>query len=577
MKRISDKGFTLVIVLILLGISSVVVLSSLRENMVQERLSGNFQKKINSRLLAEKGVFEQAQAMQQKLNDDSSLDMIQMVADSGVITGTGEVSDSKFSSSVAINAAGEIEITSQGSRYDDDAQSNLVARYGFVPASPGSLFTNALVGCVGLNLRGSGVIDSYDSDLGTYDETNTSEGDVATIDEDADVSVGGDSIRGDIKATGIVYLQSDGIILGDIHSNGGVEISGGRDTSTLRVEGNVRTQGDFSYQRGGGHITGYVRVNGDVSMAQGTFIDNINAEGLDILYGGSGSFGDSAHAQGGSAYTAVQFNINPEVEAVSTSDPTLPGYDPTNPDTSCDPINIPARVINLIDDTTSYTNFALGGGAVYAFEPKQGQSISGSFSDLTATTDEVFIFSGLPQIPADAAPSEYIFGFTGVKLSSNAAVTIDGGDVIWVVDGQFDMQNNSKLTVKAGSSLTIITTGKFNIGASAKVIVEDQGLAPSGHPAFQVFSSFVGNDGILIQSDSQLYAAIYAPLTSVKLTGSGALFGTVRGASVNANGGSGIHFDSALLNANNSPGGNLKPKIVFLGWYYKVPEDEPII
>lgn len=577
MKYINDKGFTLVIVLILLGISSVVVLSSLRENVVQERLSGNFQKKINSRLLAEKGVFEQAQAMQQKLNEDSSLDMTQMVADSVVMTGIGEISDSKFSSSVAINAAGEIEITSQGSRYNDDAKSNLVARYGFVPASPGSLFTNALVGCVGLNLRGSGVIDSYDSDLGTYDETNTSDGDVATIDQDADVSVGGDSIRGDIKATGVVYLQNDGIILGNIHSNGGVEISGGRDSSVLRVEGNVRTQGDFSYQRGGGHITGYVRVNGNVDMARDTFIDNLTAEGLDILYGGSGNFGDSAHSQGGSPYTAVQFNINPEVEAVSTSDPTLPGYDPTNPDTSCDPINIPQRVINLIDDTTSYINFNLGSGAAYAFDPKQGQSISGSFAGLTATTDEVFIFSGLPQIPVDAAPSEYIFGFTGVKLSSNAAVTIDGGDVVWVVDGQFDMQNDSKITVKAGSSLTIITTNKFNIGASAKVIVEDQGLAPSGHPAFQVFSSFVGNDGILIQSDSQLYAAIYAPLTSVKLTGSGALFGTVRGASVTANGGSGIHFDSALLNATNSPGGNLKPKIVFLGWYYKVPEDEPVI
>ena len=577
MKYMNDKGFTLVIVLILLGISSVVVLSSLRENVVQERLSGNFQKKINSRLLAEKGVFEQAQAMQQKLNEDSSLDMTQMVADSVAMTGLGEISDSKFSSSVAINAAGEIEITSQGSRYNDDAKSNLVARYGFVPASPGSLFTNALVGCVGLNLRGSGVIDSYDSDLGTYDETNTSDGDVATIDQDADVSVGGDSIRGDIKATGVVYLQNDGIILGNIHSNGGVEISGGRDSSVLRVEGNVRTQGDFSYQRGGGHITGYVRVNGNVDMARDTFIDNLTAEGLDILYGGSGNFGDSAHSQGGSSYTAVQFNINPEVEAVSTSDPTLPGYDPTNPDTSCDPINIPQRVINLIDDTTSYINFNLGSGAAYAFDPKQGQSISGSFAGLTATTDEVFIFSGLPQIPVDAAPSEYIFGFTGVKLSSNAAVTIDGGDVVWVVDGQFDMQNNSKITVKAGSSLTIITTNKFNIGASAKVIVEDQGLAPSGHPAFQVFSSFVGNDGILIQSDSQLYAAIYAPLTSVKLTGSGALFGTVRGASVTANGGSGIHFDSALLNATNSPGGNLKPKIVFLGWYYKVPEDEPVI
>ena len=44
-----QNGFTLITVLILTSMASIVVLSSLRENVVQERLSGNFQKKFNSR------------------------------------------------------------------------------------------------------------------------------------------------------------------------------------------------------------------------------------------------------------------------------------------------------------------------------------------------------------------------------------------------------------------------------------------------------------------------------------------------------------------------------------------------
>ena len=68
-----QHGFTLITVLILTSMASLVVLSSLRENIVQERLSGNFQKKLNSRLLAEKGVFEQAKLLQQTLNREGVL------------------------------------------------------------------------------------------------------------------------------------------------------------------------------------------------------------------------------------------------------------------------------------------------------------------------------------------------------------------------------------------------------------------------------------------------------------------------------------------------------------------------
>ena len=38
--------------------TSIIVLSSLRDNFIQERLTGNYQKKMNARLVSEKGIFD---------------------------------------------------------------------------------------------------------------------------------------------------------------------------------------------------------------------------------------------------------------------------------------------------------------------------------------------------------------------------------------------------------------------------------------------------------------------------------------------------------------------------------------
>ena len=53
-----QRGYVLVTVLILAMVASMVAFVSIRENQLQERMSGNQQKMINARLAAEKGIYE---------------------------------------------------------------------------------------------------------------------------------------------------------------------------------------------------------------------------------------------------------------------------------------------------------------------------------------------------------------------------------------------------------------------------------------------------------------------------------------------------------------------------------------
>lgn len=141
-----QHGFTLITVLILTSMASIVVLNSLRENIVQERMSGNFQKKMNSRLLAEKGVFEEAKLLQQALLNDQTLDIDGLIAATGNATGTGLIgSDATYNASISKNAAGELEIASIGERYEGNAQSSLVARFGFTPGNSLTPYSDAIL------------------------------------------------------------------------------------------------------------------------------------------------------------------------------------------------------------------------------------------------------------------------------------------------------------------------------------------------------------------------------------------------------------------------------------------------
>ena len=273
-----QSGFTLVTVLILTSMASIVVLNSLRENIIQERMSGNFQKKINSRLLAEKGVFEEAKLLQQAFSDDKTLDIDGLIAATGAASGRGLIGeDATYNASISKNAAGELEIISLGERYGGDAQSNLVARFGFTPGKGGSVFENAIVGCEGVSLSASGRIDSYDSSKGDYDPDKAEAGAViGTVYKDKDVTLSGAStIWGSVHATGSITFSGSSPITGTLRANNHITIDSNFTVSTdpvlpdgfpldTAVGGDVLSAGGVTWKQG--KILGVVRANKDLNF-----------------------------------------------------------------------------------------------------------------------------------------------------------------------------------------------------------------------------------------------------------------------------------------------------------------------
>ncbi|GEK10816.1 DUF7305 domain-containing protein [Pseudoalteromonas peptidolytica] len=568
-----QQGFTLVKVMLLGGMASVVVFASLKEGVVQERLSGNFQKDINARLVAEQGIREYRQRLEQSLiNNPTSV--AQLVA--GVsTTGDGAINDSRFNISVT-TSGNEFSVESLGQRYGEHANHRLVARFELQPAPKASIFQNAVTGCKGVNLSGSGAVDSYDSSKGTYEETKSNDGDVHTVVGDADVVLSGHSpIKGDVQASGIVYLKGSSPILGDVRSNTGVDIS--PSSSGIRVEGNVYSRGFFKHR--GGKITGYVRAMGDAQMEWGAEILNQQGDAFDIQYAGSGQFKDTGlQLQDGVHYSDPRFRVQDlVVEPVKVYDPDSPDYDPAKPNKECDPLALPFNMNSIIDPNNQYTDLQVGARQILHFKPKQAVYERNGTHVYVAKEKAIYLFQGIDQnLGAATERTQLAFPFKSLKLGSDGQIKVSGGDVIWLVDGDMTLSGNTQIWIEKGSSLTVFTTGKVSIGASAKVVAEQEGLTESGLPVFSVYSSFDEPNGFVFSGASSLYAAIYSPLTTILLNGSGQFYGTVRGASITGTGGTGIHFDQALKNAGigvQPPSGG-KPKLIFKGWHYKPYEVE---
>ena len=73
----ANRGYVLVSVLVLALVASMVVFVSIRENQLQERMSGNQQKMINARLAAEKGVYDTITLINSLLASNSTTSQIQ--------------------------------------------------------------------------------------------------------------------------------------------------------------------------------------------------------------------------------------------------------------------------------------------------------------------------------------------------------------------------------------------------------------------------------------------------------------------------------------------------------------------
>ena len=629
----NTSGFTLVTVLILTSMASIVVLSTLRDSVIQERLSGNFQKKLNARLMSEKGVFSSMEKLETAMLADPTININDLIARNSEVSGTGSLESSIYNATIEIDSNGDILISSEGTRFEGEDQMQAIFEYvaGGGGTTSASVFSNGITGCSGVAISGSGLIDSYDSSLGDYNDTlddgskNTSEESfVNTVNDTGDITLNGSgTIEGDVLSSSNLSIIQGADVTGNIHSNGDLILSGG-----VVIGGDASAY--LSFTQSSGTVSGSISANESISVKQTPVGGDISSSGPisvtgNTVQGTIRSYGLVALTQtiirngvytsgnyeqtGGSVFGGVRVQGNVTLKQwgstidskdlryagngsfkgdtpeyafspykVSSTDISIPTIEPVEkitPEsennrglTACDPLDIATAIDSVSVNTTSPDLFI------------NNNSSAGDLLELETNEANFLVdFGSTPDgaITAKAAAfldsATQIFYFDDVKIKGRMQVKSNHNAVMFV-DGDFTMNGASSLTIPDNSSLTIIIKGKFQIGSGAQVHTPDNGITDEGRPVFSIYSSYNGNDtGIEFSGGTQeLYAVIYAPLTQVKVTSAVGFKGSILGDTVIVSGAGGIHFDTALNEASfggSSSGGNgSTSKLVFKGWRF---------
>ena len=103
------------------------------------------------------------------------------------------------------------------------------------------------------------------------------------------------------------------------------------------------------------------------------------------------------------------------------------------------------------------------------------------------------------------------------------------------------------MTVSGGATLTV--AGPVTIVLSGVLEAGGGSLVNQTHvPAnLQIESSYAGADGVSSRGGTGAYITVYAPKTSITLSGKSPLYGAVLGKTVAASGGAAIHYDVQTL------------------------------
>lgn len=366
-----------------------------------------------------------------------------------------------------------------------------------------SAFGTAVVGCSGVNLSGSGQIDSYNSSLGPYNPSNANaNASVATLSGDLVIS-GSSPIKGEIHIAGNLSMTGSAQISGVVKATGNITYTGNPHCPIAPVlaGGTVKEPGSWWCSSSRHFIT----PNADVPSPSGT------CDPLDV-----------------SEYVDKQL-VDASKEGIQQTG-NYNGWKPTPIDFNENP--------NFTDD------FRVGAGNTVNFR-------AGDVNQIYVDGD--FKLGGGAKVRLQAP---YSSGTSGrIRLFIDGDLEMGGGTTFIIEEG-VALEVYVTGTVKMGGGLT-------NMNASPTIVTTDENGEEVVLPSFAIYSSNDQANGVDIGGDSQIFASVYAPLTDVNVHGSGGLYGAVRGRSVKVTGADGIHYDEALGDVQSSvvaEGGN--PRVV---------------
>ncbi len=143
------------------------------------------------------------------------------------------------------------------------------------------------------------------------------------------------------------------------------------------------------------------------------------------------------------------------------------------------------------------------------------------------------------------------YKYTSLSMGNNATLNITGGNVRIYLTGAsaFSANNNVNITVASGATLQIFVDGTLNIGNN--VTLASSGDVPKN---IQIYSTYSGANGVTVNNNGLLAAAVYAPGTSVSIGNNGDIFGSVIGKTVAFNNNTAVHYDESLGNLSTVVG-----------------------
>lgn len=541
-----QNGYVIISVLLITTISSVLAVSAIGENRLQERIAGNQLKEINARANAEKGVFSSYQYIQ----DNKS----HSIADLKAALDTQSISGEYLLTTEVDPTSNSLTVVSQGSHQGAVAylKANVVIETATVSSDPGGV-----VSCEGILLTGSGQIDSFDSREGAYDaSTANSNANVITIDGDLNLT-GGTQLMGDLNVNGSITQSGSGTFGGDLSASGDIVLA------NANVAGSI-SSGSYVDLSGG--------TVGDGSAGSG----NINSMGdIKLNWGNEKTNGENGNASGvvkanGLMVTPTWLNHDNFSTDISHSGAT----DPVMASNSCDKKDIANAFPTVADSNThkqmNDENRNNGGeNTTLLFTESSAQVFDGS-----GDTEQI---SPSSQASTLWAGNKSVYVFDDLDLH-NTMITIEG-DVIIMVKGDLTTSGGGTgfefAEGDTTSSLTILVEGQVSIGSSASVFAgatvdSDSEIPLTIYSSFESAGSNEDENAVYLNGNTEMYAQVYAPLGNVEYAASGEMMGSLEGKTVEISGHGDIHYDEALadIGGGESAGGSGSVKMAAIYYHY---------
>ncbi len=563
-----QRGYVLVTVLILAMVASMVAFVSIRENQLQERMSGNQQKMINARLAAEKGIAAALDYVKAQLANGT--DIATIANNGGIAALRGNPDVYRLSNVVYSSTDKRLTLLSTGHDVGNDATAQLKARFELTAS--GSALAKGVIGCEDLQVNGGGFIDSYDSSKGGYNlNSNRANNAFVALVNGPSINLQGDPnhtpvglslINGDfITYNGKIETKGTGsIVSGNVIANGGVILN--QNTS---VGGNLTAKGELTLNSNA-QIHGNAHAGGGFIGNQGTAVDgNVSAES--VLLNSDAIIRGNATANGNLTLDSTSSQIIGNASAGTAS---LKGN--INGSLSVDASSI------TVDNQNGH---ALGGINYNATNrPKNSQPSMPEPGVLTeyckqTLASNTWLQQQLGTLPAGNYGELNTDSFTNMvsannktysKLNLNGNSNVDRRvidvtqNTTLYVTGEIIMTNLT-IRVSQGKSLTIkqVTNGQGKVVDMNDVSIVSTDGSPlgtannGGVPPFSLYSDSTDKVNIRAENgtgNSPMFAAIYAPLARVTARdGAGELAGSILGKIVEIVNKKGFHYDEALSNA----------------------------